>query len=1148
MNELKYYLLFNPELKNLDIHELKKKYIDNLKTNEQVTSIDSFFKKYPKFDINIYKKFNNIQSNISNIDALIHYHTKGFYDNLIYSEESFHLKYPYFNIDIIKDKYPDFSEKDNINIFYFWHKNYEEFKNYPPMNKINEKYEYFDLEKYKFFLNIENNDNLEIISDLLLNKKKNIIYSEYTFYKNYPNFDIELYKYIYPDITDDFEIMKLWYYNHQDVINEPEYNNEDDNNDNNNFYNNNIIIKDSIKLAHIFIHLFKIGGGECYLSKFNNYNFTFNETLFINSNYKTYTLFNYNLDIVYYSNYEELNKYLFDYDIIIDHQLYWFEDSITNTAFLNIPPYNIFRITHGVPIHLQNINTYNYYYSIELYNDNNSHVSWNNHIKLYKNIGVKKNNLIRKKIFNTENIDIAIVGRICEDKVPIKFLKLLVRFSDAYRKYKFNFYGLIDDSYAKYFLHEINKCNNIYYHNIIDPNEIHNVYLNNDILLHPSKTEAGATVILEAMSYGLPVIAKNTGGMNNAVGNNDYLCTTENELFEKILKINNSNYHKISSNNILKVLNNNNEKYLFTNLINEIKLIYNYENNTLQIPNIIHYVFSLKKQTEEFPFVYYLSILSNYLINKPDIIYFHYQYLPYGYWWDKALKYIKLNYINTNSLNWGNKKIIKFAHKADKIRLDILLKYGGIYMDIDTITYRHYHHLLRYDFVMGLQEENYGSNNITLYCNAILFAKKNNIFIKKWIEHYEEYFDPNGWCEASVHLPHTILSLLEPHEKKNIKILDKTCFYYPSYNEVDKIFEDTLYENISDNLLTLHYWNSYSYKYYNNITNFHYINTNNSLYSNIMKNIYKIYSSSYNFINQVYKDKKYSNKTIVSNYLNSKNNIFNISIVIVYKESNFNYKDTLYSILNQHFLYYLNIEIIIIDNGTNNFYDLYNNDIEFKNLFIVKNINIKIIELNKIVQNSIAINIGIKYATHDLITLFNFNNIMIKNRLIYQCLLYNKNKINNYNIIYNKYNNDSIIINDKNFLTNYIDDNFPDTNKLTDINIYNVIINKKNIFYFFPNKILKDYVDSDIEMNIIFIFMNILKNNNIYIKNNDISFENINSNYSNLYNKIKVFIIDNINNNHNKNNCLDDLFKKIEETYYNSNINYLEYISDIYNF
>ena len=106
------------------------------------------------------------------------------------------------------------------------------------------------------------------------------------------------------------------------------------------------------------------------------------------------------------------------------------------------------------------------------------------------------------------------------------------------------------------------------------------------------------------------------------------------------------------------------------------------------------------------------------------MIYFHYQYEPYGYWWEKAKKYLFLNYINAEYMYWGKKKIIKYAHKADKIRLDILYKYGGVYMDIDTITYKSYKHLLNYDFVIGIQDENYGPEKITLYCNAILLAKK----------------------------------------------------------------------------------------------------------------------------------------------------------------------------------------------------------------------------------------------------------------------------------------------------------------------------------------------------------------------------------------------------------------------------------------
>ena len=619
------------------------------------------------------------------------------------------------------------------------------------------------------------------------------------------------------------------------------------------------------------------------MEKFNTYNNIFEETIFINKNNSHETLFNYKSKIVLYNDYAELNNEIKNYDIIIDHQLYWFNLDITKKVFLNILHNKIIRIIHGVPIHYIDINDYNFYYTIELYNDNN-HISWNNHIKIYNNIGVTK---YRKQIlFNENNINVAIIGRICENKIPNIFLKTLINFLLYYNKYKFNFYGEIDETYKKIFINKIKNNKNIIYHEIIDPININKIYLTNDILLHPSKMEAGATVVLEAMSYGLPIICRNIPGLKNAIGNNDYnyLCKDETEMFKKLLLINNLNYNDISKNNILKILNNNNEKILFTKLVNEIKLIYDYETIKDEIPNIIHYIYGLKKQTEEFSFVYYLSILSNYLINKPFVIYFHYQYLPYGYWWDKSLKYLKLNYINTNNIYWGEKKIIKFAHKADKIRLDMLLKYGGIYMDIDTITYKPYKDLLKYDFVIGIQEKNYGENNSTLYCNAILFSKKNNIFIKKWIEEYENHFISTGWCEASVHLPELIFNIINNDDKKNIKILDKEYFYSPLYNEVEKIFENTGTLNID--LITLHLWNTYSEKYYKNILNFDWCYTNESLYSLLIKNILNIYSKNKLDINDINNKifDKYNIDKIISN------KIYNISIVTIFN-NNDNYKN-----------------------------------------------------------------------------------------------------------------------------------------------------------------------------------------------------------------------------------------------------------------
>ena len=157
-------------------------------------------------------------------------------------------------------------------------------------------------------------------------------------------------------------------------------------------------------------------------------------------------------------------------------------------------------------------------------------------------------------------------------------------------------------------------------------------------------------------------------------------------------------------------------------------------------------------------------------------------------------------------------------------------------MDIDTISYKPYESLLNNNFVIGIQEENYGPNKITLYCNAILFSKKENFFLKKWLDIYSEYFDPNGWCEASIFLPHQIIESLNTYEKNNIKIVNQKTFYYPLYNETDKIFEKDY--DIDPNLITLHLWNTFSEKYYDQINDFDYVFNKNTLYSKLLKNIY----------------------------------------------------------------------------------------------------------------------------------------------------------------------------------------------------------------------------------------------------------------------------------------------------------------------
>ena len=49
----------------------------------------------------------------------------------------------------------------------------------------------------------------------------------------------------------------------------------------------------------------------------------------------------------------------------------------------------------------------------------------------------------------------------------------------------------------------------------------------------------------------------------------------------------------------------------------------------------------------------------------------------------KFLPYVTLQKVRDVKTIFGN-SVTNFAHKADVIRLEVLLKYGGIYLDSDT--------------------------------------------------------------------------------------------------------------------------------------------------------------------------------------------------------------------------------------------------------------------------------------------------------------------------------------------------------------------------------------------------------------------------------------------------------------------------------
>jgi len=245
------------------------------------------------------------------------------------------------------------------------------------------------------------------------------------------------------------------------------------------------------------------------------------------------------------------------------------------------------------------------------------------------------------------------------------------------------------------------------------------------------------------------------------------------------------------------------------------------------IPNIIHFVYIYNT---EFSYSKYLSILSAYIVNKPEKIYIYYNDEPFGKWWEKLKNRVPVLIVEKVELptHFGNKAIKHIAHKSDKIRMEKLYERGGIYMDLDTISVRPYKNLLGYDTVLG-----YEAPPDTI-CNAVMMTKPGSSFFKIWLELYEKEFKTDGWGEASIVLPGKI-----NNEYPGLaKIMPPETFFRPYATEGNKIFVDDY--NIPESLITLHLWETYTNEFLKNM-NYDWITKNDkTLYSRIVnKNIDK---------------------------------------------------------------------------------------------------------------------------------------------------------------------------------------------------------------------------------------------------------------------------------------------------------------------
>jgi hypothetical protein len=165
------------------------------------------------------------------------------------------------------------------------------------------------------------------------------------------------------------------------------------------------------------------------------------------------------------------------------------------------------------------------------------------------------------------------------------------------------------------------------------------------------------------------------------------------------------------------------------------------------IPNIIHFIYPWTEKTRPWSLVNTLAVR---LAKKhhPD-----YEIIV----WTNSPTRVPLLGVTVKKCELptqvGGVDIVWPQYISDVMRLQILLDWGGVYMDTDM--------LLMMDLnshVKAAGEHNrlfmcWEDSSMTSVCNALMISPQENLFIKTWLDKIPEALQSSTWAEGGVVLP-----------------------------------------------------------------------------------------------------------------------------------------------------------------------------------------------------------------------------------------------------------------------------------------------------------------------------------------------------------------------------------------------------------
>ncbi|WP_438383774.1 glycosyltransferase [Asaia sp. BMEF1] len=174
-----------------------------------------------------------------------------------------------------------------------------------------------------------------------------------------------------------------------------------------------------------------------------------------------------------------------------------------------------------------------------------------------------------------------------------------------------------------------------------------------------------------------------------------------------------------------------------------------------------------------------------------------------GPYWEAIKEIAEIVTVPMPQRIFGN-PVMHPAHRSDIVRMCVLLNYGGIYLDLDTITIQNMESICSPSRTVMAQElasttpraesESLG--------NAIMISPPGAEFMAKWWDAYR-YFDSRFWAHSSTKMPY----LLSKAQPDLVHVLRPEAFFVPSWDQVGL---EALFERKSDfpEAFVFHLWES----------------------------------------------------------------------------------------------------------------------------------------------------------------------------------------------------------------------------------------------------------------------------------------------------------------------------------------------------